>query len=188
MVSALDVPADELIAKLSEKLKKETTIKPPEWAVFVKTGAYAERRPHNPDWWYVRCASILRKLYIKENIGVGELRNWYGGRHGPGTRPEHHVKAGGNIIRKALQQLESVGYVKKEKIGRSLSPLGRSFLEKTTLEILKTKPKKPKKLKFKKGEKIERARPKARAPREIKKTRGRKKKRITKKSSSKKSS
>lgn len=185
MASALDVPARELIAKLSEKLKKETVVKPPEWATFVKTGIYAKRKPHDPNWWYVRCASVLRKLYLEGNVGVGRLRTWYGGRYGPGTRPEHHAKASGNIIRKTLQQLESAGYVKKEKVGRSLTPKGRSFLEKTTLEILKTKPKRPK-VEKKEGEKVER-KPRA-TPRRTKKTGGGKKRRVTKKSSAKKTS
>lgn len=170
MVSALEVPASELIAVVSEKLRKEGIVKPPRWAKFVKTGPHVKRKPHAEveEWWYVRCASILRKIYSKGNIGVGKLKTWYGGRKRYGTSPEHHVDAGGSIIRKALQQLEFAGYIKKVKAGRELTPKGRSFLEKSALEIIKTKPKKiRKKVMKEKGEKVgiekpESARPKPR--------------------------
>ena len=80
MVTVYDIPADDLIRKLAEYLKEnvsETT--PPTWAAFVKTGAHVERTPSDPDWWYVRCASILRKTYKEGPIGVSRLRKHYGG-------------------------------------------------------------------------------------------------------------
>ncbi len=135
MVSVTDVKAQELIERVSKKLQENDKIKPPVWTEFVKTGAHAERPPARKDWWYVRCASILRKLAVNGKTGVGQLRTWYGGRKNRGVKPEHHVDASGNIIRKALQQLEAAGYVKKEKDGRTLSPAGQSLLTKTVLEI-----------------------------------------------------
>jgi small subunit ribosomal protein S19e len=137
MVSALEAPAEGLIKKVAEKLKSDSTITPPGWLVHVKTGAHAERKPESADFWYIRCASLLRKTYIEKNVGVGRLRTWYGGRKTYGTTPEHHVDAGGSIIRKALQQLEQAGYVKKEKTGRILTPKGRSLLDKTAMEFYK---------------------------------------------------
>jgi hypothetical protein len=50
-------------------------------------------------WWYVRCASLQRKIYIHGPIGIEKLRAEYGGRKDFGVRPEHAVKAGGAIIR-----------------------------------------------------------------------------------------
>lgn len=146
MVSALDVPAEMLILKISEKLKTEKLIEPPQWTRFVKTGTFAQRKPHNPDWFYDRCASILRRIYIEKNVGVGRLRTRYGGRKNPGTRPEHHADASGNIIRKALQQLEKAGFIKKEKVGRVLTPAGLSLLEKTAVSIYKALPREERKV------------------------------------------
>ena len=40
-----DVPAQKLVEKLSEELKKNGNIKPPEWSKFVKTGVSTERPP-----------------------------------------------------------------------------------------------------------------------------------------------
>jgi small subunit ribosomal protein S19e len=145
MVSALEAPANELIRRMAEKLKSESAIKPPSWLAYVKTGAHAERKPQEKDFWYIRSASLLRKLYLEKKVGVGKLRTWYGRSKSYGTTPEHHVDAGGSIIRKALQQLEAAGYVKKDKGGRTLTPKGRSFVDKTAME-------------FYKGEKRERAR------------------------------
>ena len=58
MVKAYDVPADLLIERLAEILKKDSKIEPPKWVSFVKTGSHAERVPEDKDWWYVRCASL----------------------------------------------------------------------------------------------------------------------------------
>jgi len=135
MVSALEAPADELIKKLVEKLKSDSVIKAPAWIGYAKSGPHAERKPQDKDFWYVRSASILRKLYIEKNVGVGKLRTWYGRSKSYGSSPEHHVDAGGSIIRKALQQLESAGYVKKEKTGRTLTSKGRSFIDKSVMEF-----------------------------------------------------
>ena len=131
MTTVYDVPADILIDRLSKYLKENVReVRPPEWAAYVKTGSHVERAPHNPDWWYVRAASILRKLYIKGPIGVSRLRKLYGGRKRRGVKPAHFRKAGGSIIRHILQQLEEAGLAEKDgNKGRILPPKGRSLLD-----------------------------------------------------------
>ena len=131
MTTVYDVPADILIDRLSKYLKENVKeIRPPEWAAYVKTGSHVERAPHNPDWWYVRAASILRKLYIKGPIGVSRLRKLYGGRKRRGVKPAHFRRAGGSIIRHILQQLEEAGLAEKDgNRGRVLTPKGRSLLD-----------------------------------------------------------
>ncbi len=135
MVSIKEIKAEDFIEKASSELKRFPELKAPAWASFVKTGAHRERKPERPDWWYLRCASILRRLYIEGNVGVGRLRTWYGGRKNRGSKPEKHVDASAHIIRSSLQQLENAGLVKKEKFGRSLSPKGRSFVDKIVLSL-----------------------------------------------------
>ncbi|MCS7117045.1 MAG: 30S ribosomal protein S19e [Nitrososphaerota archaeon] len=138
MPTVYDVPQDILIKRLAEQLKKMPQIKPPAWAAFVKTGSHAERPPQDKDWWYVRCASLLRKLYIHGPLGLNDLRSMYGGRVRRGLAPAHHRDAGGSSIRKALQQLEAVGLVAKiEGKGRVLTNLGRKKLDKLATEIFK---------------------------------------------------
>ena len=137
MTTVYDVPADILIARLTEYIKgniKEVT--PPEWAEYVKTGSHTERAPQNPDWWYVRSASMLRKLYIKGPLGISRLRKEYGGRKRRGVKRPHFKRAGGAIIRHILQQLEAAGLVARvNKEGRVISPKGRGLLDAIATQI-----------------------------------------------------
>lgn len=137
MTTAYDVPADVLITKLSAYLKENMReIQPANWAGYVKTGSHVERVPQNPDWWYVRSASMLRKLYMNGPVGVSKLRKEYGGRKRRGVRPAHFAKAGGNIIRTILQQLEQAGLAQKDGInGRVVSGKGRSLLDAMSTQI-----------------------------------------------------
>ncbi len=129
MVSVREVSADKFIEKAASELEKMNELKPPEWTSFVKTGIHKERPPTQKNWWWVRSASIMRKLHLKQDIGVSRLKKIYGGRKNRGVEPEHKYKASGKIIRNILQQLESAGYVKTEKKkGRSLTPKGKKFL------------------------------------------------------------
>ncbi len=137
MVTALEVPADRFIQKLAMYLKENVPeVAPPKWAMFVKTGCFKEKPPENPDWWYYRVASILRKLYkAGKPVGLSELRREYGGRKNRGSKPERTYKAPGNAIRKILQQLEVAQLVKKTREGRVLTPQGRALLDRLALEV-----------------------------------------------------
>jgi len=136
MVTARDVPADELIKRLAMRLKNFEQVKPPEWATYAKTGVFKEKPPADPDWWYVRAASLLRKLYLAEGpLGVGTLRTIYGGRKRNGVAPAHFAKGSGSIVRRLLQQLEQAGLVKMTAKGRTLSPKGRSLIDQVAKEI-----------------------------------------------------
>jgi len=132
-----DVPASILIERLAEYLKENfDAIEPPSWTAYVKTGVHAERAPQNPGWWYIRCASLLRKIYIFGPIGVERLRAKYGGRKNMGSRLKHAAKGGGAIIRKALQQLEKAGLVQIIKgRGRIVTPEGRKLLDTLSADI-----------------------------------------------------
>ena len=123
----------ELSTRLSEELKKNENIKPPEWSKYVKTGASVERPPTQPDWWFLRSAAVLRKIYINGPVGVQRLRTAFGGRKRRGHKPAHHKKAGGKIIRLMLQQLENAGLAKKvekPKRGRIVTPKGQKLINK----------------------------------------------------------
>ncbi len=140
MVTAVRVPADRLIAEVAHYLKERVSeVKPPEWAAYTKTGTHKEHVPEDPDWWYYRCASILRKLYVRgKPVGIERLRTAYGGRKNYGVAPEHFVKGSGSVVRKALQQLEKAGLVVKVKgKGRTLTPKGRSLLDKLANKVMR---------------------------------------------------
>lgn len=133
-------PADLLIKRLAEYLKNEVPqVKPPAWARFAKSGTDREYPPLQEDWWYIRAASIMRKLYMRgEPVGIESMRVAYGGRKRYGSSPEHFVKGSGSIIRTIFHQLEKAGFVEKvERKGRKLTPKGISLLDRLALEILK---------------------------------------------------
>ncbi|MGP8320731.1 MAG: 30S ribosomal protein S19e [Methanosarcinaceae archaeon] len=135
MTTAYDVPANDLITKVAEKLKENEHINPPEWAVHVKTGVHKELSPVDSDWWYTRCAAVLRTVYKEGPIGVERLRSVYGGNKNKGVNPSGKVKGSGSIAREILQQLESGGFVRKFKSGRVLAPAGQSFMDNTAHDI-----------------------------------------------------
>lgn len=139
MTTPYDVPASKFVEKLANYLKENVDeITPPTWASIVKTGVHVQRPPQNPDWWYVRCASLLRKIYVHGPVGVERLRAEYGGRKDYGVRPEHAAKASGAIIRKALQQLEAAGFAETFKTrGRRVTKKGRKLLEELAEQVKK---------------------------------------------------
>ncbi len=149
MANVYEVDSAELIEKSADELKKIDSIKPAAWAPFVKTGVHKERPPLREDWWYIRAASILRKIYVLGPIGVSKLRRKYGGKRNQGHNTEHSDKGSGSIIRKILQQLqkaELVKYVEKGvHKGRVIAPKGVALLDKVATEIYtrinKSKPK-----------------------------------------------
>jgi small subunit ribosomal protein S19e len=131
------VKASVMIDRLKEELKKYKELEPPKWSFFAKTGVHAERPPIQPDWWYIRAASVLRKLHLAGPIGVSRLRTMYGGRKNRGRAPERFRKGGGKIIRTILQQLEKAGLAEKaDRRGRKISKSGAELLEKLADEIL----------------------------------------------------
>ena len=137
MAKVYDVPADKLIERLSLTLKSED-IPAPSWIPFVKTGAHADKPPQDREWWYARCASIMRKIYLNGPIGINALRNDYGGGRPSGYGAAHHKDASGAIIRNAIQGLEKLGYLEKvEKKGRIISKQGMQKLDRLATEILK---------------------------------------------------
>ena len=136
MATLQDVPSEKLIIAAASELEKIDEIKPPEWAAFAKTGVHKERPPTQDNWWYIRAAAVLRKVYINNSLGVSKLRKAYGGRKNLGHQPEHKRLASGAIIRKVLQQIEAAGFVKTKKgKGRVITPKGQSFMNKLAREL-----------------------------------------------------
>ncbi|KZX16223.1 30S ribosomal protein S19e [Methanobrevibacter filiformis] len=141
MTTVYDIPADLLINHVAKEFNDNNdNISAPEWVNFVKTGVHKERKPDDIDWWYVRCAALLRRIYVNGPVGISSLRTFYGGKKDRGFRPEKFRKSSGAIIRGALHQLETAGYVEKIEGGRVVTPVGRSFLDKTSGELIKDVP------------------------------------------------
>lgn len=140
MTTVYDVPADLLIRKVAEALKARQEIKPPAWAAFAKTGVHKELPPEDPDWWYVRSAAVMRRVYVDGPLGVQRMRSFYGGKKDRGSKPNAFRKGSGSVLRKALQQLEACKYIVHDKAGRRISPEGQSFMDAMALDTLKNPP------------------------------------------------
>ncbi|MCS7138332.1 MAG: 30S ribosomal protein S19e [Candidatus Caldarchaeum sp.] len=137
MVDAVrSVEAEKLISRVAAYLKNNQSVSPPPWALFAKTSVAREEPPRNPDWWFVRAASILRKLYVHGPLGVSRMRKFYGGRHRVGMMPPRFAKGGGAAVRKIMQQLEKAGFVSTvPRKGRVLTPAGVKLLEQAAKSI-----------------------------------------------------
>ncbi|MBN2094670.1 MAG: 40S ribosomal protein S19 [Candidatus Aenigmarchaeota archaeon] len=125
------------LAELSKKLKSEKIVEMPEWARFIRTGVSRERVPQDDGWWYIRSASILRKVYINGPIGTERLANHYGGRKNRGSRTDKFFRGSRKLIRTILIQLENSGLVEKSKtkrMGRILTKKGADMIAKVGLE------------------------------------------------------
>ncbi|MFX1397432.1 MAG: 40S ribosomal protein S19 [Promethearchaeota archaeon] len=131
-----------LIDAIARKLKSEfPEVQPPMGSQFWKTAFFKELAPlDSENFWYIRCASLLRKVKKYGPIGVNRLRKFYGGRNRRGPGLNHSAKGAGKIIRVALQQLEdSKLLTQNEKKGRVLTPEGTSLLERSAHSILRKK-------------------------------------------------
>ena len=136
-----DVNPTQLISRVAVELKKEALVKPTAWSPFAKTGMSKERAPVQQDWWFVRAASILRKVMILGPVGTSKLQRKYGARKNEGMAPEHFYVGAGNNIRKILQQLEKSGLIKQAQKGvhkgRIITPKGVSLLDRVASDLMK---------------------------------------------------
>jgi len=133
-----DVPSELFLERLAQELRETVDpLKPPPWAARAKTGVHAETPPLSDDWWYIRAASIMRKLYVHGPSGLSRLAAAYGGRLSKGPASERAWAGARSPIRKILQQLESAGLVEKEgKEGRALTRKARAMMDQLASSIL----------------------------------------------------
>ncbi len=133
-----DVPPAVLLPQLATELRNRSAVTPPPWATFVKTGVHKQRAPVQVDWWYLRSASVLRKIYLQGHVGIARLSAEYGGKRDRGSAPYHARTGSRSILREIVHQLETAGLVQPYKTqGRRLSPAGEKLLSSVSHEALK---------------------------------------------------
>ncbi|MGC2034564.1 MAG: 30S ribosomal protein S19e [Thermoplasmata archaeon] len=137
MTRPTDVPPSALLPQLATELRNRQAVSPPAWATFVKTGVHTHLAPTQPDWWYLRSASVLRKIYLSGVTGVQRLSSEYGGKRDRGSAPYHARTGSRAILREIIHQLERAGLVQAQKNrGRRLSAEGQRLLDKTSRDVL----------------------------------------------------
>jgi small subunit ribosomal protein S19e len=133
-----DVPPSKLLPPLAAELKNRKAVDPPVWATFVKTGVHKQRAPVAPEWWYLRSASVLRKIYVLGTVGVERLASEYGGKRDRGSAPYHARSGSRAVLREIVQQLEKSGLVQPYKNqGRRVSAEGLRLLDRVSTETMK---------------------------------------------------
>jgi small subunit ribosomal protein S19e len=132
-----DVDQDKIVQGVALFLKKSGKLKVPDNMDVVKTSKAKELSPSNIDWFYVRCASILRRMYHRGPIGVGGVQKIYGTRKRNGVKPSHYCRADGAISRRAVQALEHIKLIEKhpEGKGRKLTAQGQRDLDRIASQI-----------------------------------------------------
>merc|ERR1712226_289395 len=137
IVTVKDVTAEKFITAFSQHLKRQGRFEIPKWADVVKTARYKELPPIDPDWLYVRTASMVRKIYIRGGTGVGAFRKVYGGQYRRGVQKNVFQKASGKIARYCLQQLEEMGLVEThENGGRVITKEGQRELDTVAVQVV----------------------------------------------------
>jgi small subunit ribosomal protein S19e len=133
-----DVPPSVLLPQLASELRSRQAVAPPPWATFVKTGVHKQRAPVQVDWWYLRSASVLRKIYLQGHVGIMRLSAEYGGKRDRGSAPYHARTGSRAVLREIVHQLEKSGLVQPYKtLGRRLSPEGEKLLTSVSRDALK---------------------------------------------------
>jgi len=133
-----DVPPSVLLPQLATELRNRQAVVPPPWATFVKTGVHKQRAPVQTDWWYLRSASVLRKIYLQGYVGIARLSAEYGGKRDRGSAPYHAHSGSRAILREIVHQLEKAGLVQPYKTrGRRLSAAGEKLLTAVSTDVLK---------------------------------------------------
>ncbi len=90
------------------------------------------------NWWHIRTAAVLRKVYVNGPIGTERLAAEFGGSKDRRAKPYKAVKGSRSIIRHVLQQLEATELVAADKNrGRMITPKGQSLLDNVARAVMK---------------------------------------------------
>jgi len=134
-----DVDQDKIVQGVALFLKKSGKLKVPDNMDIVKTSKSKELGPYNNDWFYIRCAAILRRMYHRGPIGVGGVKKIFGANQRNGSSPSHFCRADGAVSRRAIQALEHIKLVEKHaEGGRKLSAQGQRDLDRIASQIVST--------------------------------------------------
>lgn len=112
-----DVAPAKFIAAYAAHLKKGGKVALPAWVDLVKTSSNNELAPLDPEWYYIRAAAIIRRIYIRGGIGIGYMRKVFGRADREGPTPVHMGLCSGSVIRSVLKNLEKMGLVEKDARG-----------------------------------------------------------------------
>lgn len=104
------VKATPLIEAIKETLKAKTDITLPENSDLIKTSHGKEFSPEDPNWFFVRMASIVRTVMCKGSVSLKTLGRKHSCRKNGGVRPSRHARASSFVNESAVEQLVKIGW------------------------------------------------------------------------------
>merc|ERR1711981_601580 len=130
-VTVKDVNATQFIKAYARFLKKSGKVALPKWQEFAKTGCNRELAPLSKNWYFIRAASLARKIYLRPGSGVGGFSFYYGGmKYRNAVCGAHKGTSATGVLRSMLKQLEALGVVEKcPSGGRRITSKGRKDLD-----------------------------------------------------------
>lgn len=136
-VTLKDVDSHIWVKEFAKYLKNTGKLPVPKWADMVKTATFKELPPQDQDWFYVRTAAVLRRIYIRQGTGCGALRKVYGGRVNRGCAPGHHKKASSSVIRGAMKALLDMKLISNHPDGgRVITSAGRRDADRIASQVM----------------------------------------------------
>ncbi|EDW38742.1 GL13146 [Drosophila persimilis] len=131
-VTVKDIDQHAVTKAVAVFLKKTGKLKVPDQMDIIKTAKFKELAPYDPDWFYVRCASILRHLYHRSPAGVGSITKIYGGRKRNGVHPSHFCRAADGAAHPGARP----PCREAPRGGRKLSSIGQRDLDRIANQIV----------------------------------------------------
>ena len=135
-VCVKDVDAGKWIKGFAGHLKTQGSLEVPEFVDYAKTSAAKVLAPLDPDWYYVKAAAVLRRVYLRPFTGIGGLRKVFGSVYGK-SRPLHFKRAAGGVLRHVLQSLEKLNLLtKSDDGGRVITKAARRDCDRVAMKVL----------------------------------------------------
>ncbi|AAZ10777.1 ribosomal protein S19, putative [Trypanosoma equiperdum] len=120
----------------SQHFKQEGKMMVPNCAEIVKTSHGRERAPQNPDWYYIRCAAVLRAVYLRPGVGYGGLSKRFSSKKNRGSRPEITTRASKGLLHWCCKSLTKLELLEKCKgAGHRVTKLGRKVADTIAFKI-----------------------------------------------------
>ncbi|CBZ30389.1 putative 40S ribosomal protein S19 protein [Leishmania mexicana MHOM/GT/2001/U1103] len=131
-----DVSAWRWIKTAARHFKQEGKIFVPNCTEIMKSSHGRERAPQNPDWYYIRCAAVLRAIYLRPGVGYGGLSKRFGNKKNYGSRPEHTVTSSTGPLHWACKSLTKLGLVEPgAQSGQRLTRKGHKFADSLAFQV-----------------------------------------------------
>ena len=132
-----DVHTQRWVKAMASHLKQEGKLFVPRCSELIKTSHGRERAPQNPDWYYVRCAAVLRAIYLRPGTGYGGLSKRFSNKKNRGSQPEQYQKAARGPLHWCCRSLEGLKLIQKGKTsGRIITKDGRKKVDTVAFNVL----------------------------------------------------